>query len=517
MTPRSASPRTRRTTFRPAPTLALGVLLAGAALAAPAQAQSSDSLATQPQAGGVDTVSSRPLVTRVDAILPAESGGLRAADVASAAAVAAPSVQAAQTALDEASTYLDSARSTIWPRLDLAASYVRRGETEAAAFEFGGQSIDSPFPQILNNYTTRATLTVPLSDIFLRALPAYEAVGRSVDVVRLQQVATRQTAAWQGREAYYQWLQAVATARVAARSGDVLAQLLVNVQALADAGVVPSLDVITTQANVARARTGAQQAQLGEALAAQAIRILAGWDNSRTFTVGETLDAIAMDAPPAASQLVEQALERRAEVQALEALTDLRNQEARIQRVAGWPSLQLQGNVLYANPNQAIVPAREEFDASWDVGVTLSWSPNALLQNRAAVDRAHIAVQRVDDDLRAFTQGLHIEAAQAVQQWSSALVAIDGARTQLVAIQAEFDARTSALHAGIGTTSEVLEAEARLASAQLDLASAYISLHRAHSLVARLTGQPGYPPVTAHAPHTSPVEELHTSATPGAR
>lgn len=445
-----------------------------------------------------------PFDSTLDApLVPVEPGGLRAQDVGRWVAAAAPAVDAAQRAVDEAATWRDTARATLWPRLDLSASYTRRGEVELPPFEIMGQAFDSPFPQILNAWTNRATLTIPLSDLLLRAWPAYETTGRGIEAAELQRDAQVLAAEWQGREAFHQWVLARATAQIAEQSAAILAELVSNVEALAAAGVVPTMDVITTRAGLERARTGHAQAELAVDLTARAVAILAGRDDALALTIGESFETDDVGALPDASTLVGEALARRPEGRALAVLTDLRTREARVVRAARYPSVQLQGNVLYANPNPLVVPPRATFDPSWDVGVSVAWSPNDTLRARSDEDRAAIAIDRVDDDRRAFELGVRIEVEEALQQWAAARVAMTGARVQIAALDTELTARLRALQGGIGTTTDVLDAQQRLASARLDLLSAGVSLHRARSRMARVTANPAWLAGASTHPHAT--------------
>lgn len=416
-------------------------------------------------------------------------GGLTAHDVAAAAVNIQPDVVAAESALREADLRVALARTSLLPRVDLSASYTRLSDVETPPLSFGGQSIASPFPQILDQVSTRATLTIPVSDIFLRAMPGLRAVEDAAVVAQRQDDAARVVAAWQGSEAYYGWLRAVAMSNVASASLALVESTTDNVQALADAGVIPLIDVTTARAGLEQARTAATQAELGVAFAASSVRIVAGWDDSTALTPGEDVFEPPQRALPSLDAVVAAAMDGRAEAQALRRLRDVREQQVRVQRATSYPSLSVSASALYANPNPRIVPSRSEFDGSWDITASLAWSPNDLHRNRVQLEVAELDVSRVDDDLRAFELSVRAEAAQALSAWSQAQASIAGARAQVDAARAEVDARQAALQAGIGTTTELLQAQRLLASARLDLVDGLIALRRAHIHVERIEGR----------------------------
>src|SRR5690606_17433316 len=154
----------------------------------------------------------------------------------------------------------------------------------------------------------------------------------------------------------------------------------------ADAGVLPRVDVISTRAGVEGAQTALRQAEHGVVLAEDAIRILTGWEDSTAFVPGEDLLSTPAVPAPTAGMLVERALESRPEVTLFAELLSISASRLRIQRTGGWPSLHVGAGVLYANPNPRIVPSEQQFDATWDVGVSIAWSPNDLWRARTQVD-----------------------------------------------------------------------------------------------------------------------------------
>lgn len=422
-------------------------------------------------------------------MIPVVDGGLTARDVAAAAVETYPDVATAELAMREADLRVALARTSLLPRVDLSASYTRLSNIETPPLTFGGQSIESPFPQILDQFSVRATLTVPISDIFLRAMPGLRAVEDAVVVAQRQDEAARVVAAWQGAEAYYGWLRAVAMSNVAEASLALVESTTENVEALARAGVVPLIDVTTARASLEQARTAATQAELGAEFAATSVRVVAGWDEAMLLAPGEDVFGMSERPLPSLNAVVGEAMAQRAEAQALRRLRDVREQQLRVQRASSYPSLSVSASTVYANPNQRIVPSRSEFDGSWDITASVAWSPNDLHRNRVQLDIAELDIDRVDDDLRAFELSVRAEASQALAAWSQARAAISGARARVDAARAEVEARQVALQAGIGTTTELLQAQRVLASARLDLVDGLIAQRRAHVHIDRIEGR----------------------------
>lgn len=457
--------------------------LASLLLARSAAAQTVDAAGAEPP---------RPeTAPRAEQIYSPTPGGTRVAEVVRAAQAVAPDVAAASTSLREAEARVGAARAGMLPRIDVSASYTRLSEVDTPPLSFGGQVFDSPFTQILDQYSARASVQVPVTDLILRAAPSYRLVAAAADVAALQIDAQREAAAWQATEAYYGWVRSIVTRNVAAESVRLVEATAASVRALADAGVVPRVDVATAQAGVDGARTALASAEAGVAYATDALRALTGGTTDLVVDApGEDLLVGSPTGPvPDTDATVAAAMANRVEVRALRELVDISERERAIRRTSELPSLSVSAGALYANPNPRVNPQHQEFDGSWDIGATVSWSPNDWRSTRAALDVADAAVDRARDDLAAFEMGVRLQAAEAVANWRMARASIDGASAQVESAATDFEARRAAIAAGVGTTTELLAAQRALVAAWLDVFDGYIALRRADAQLARVEGR----------------------------
>src|SRR3989304_1342544 len=132
------------------------------------------------------------------------------------------------------------------------------------------------------------------------------------------------------------------------------------------------------------------------------------------------------------------------------------------------PQVGVIGGVDYARPNPRILPRRAEWDSSWDLGVTLSWSlwdggrVKAHSAEASAVERA------ARERLREFDRTLAADVPQRRLDLASGLAA-NRARVRVVRSAAEarrvVDER---FRAGVATSTDVLDAQVELLAAELD-------------------------------------------------
>jgi hypothetical protein len=172
--------------------------------------------------------------------------------------------------------------------------------------------------------------------------------------------------------------------------------------------------------------------------------------------------------------LVEEALKTRLELKVLGENRNAVAEQAKVVRAGMYPRLDAVGNASYLNPNQRIVPAQERFDGAWDVGATLSWSPNdlanAVFLGRITAEQAkQIEVQR--DNLALAVR------SEVVQLWSTNrenFANVETTAHQLVSAEESYRVRRELWRVGRATNVELTDAETDLTQARFAAVNASV-------------------------------------------
>ncbi|MCB9529482.1 MAG: TolC family protein [Myxococcales bacterium] len=428
-----------------------------------------------------------PSDSPADLVLPVSADGWTAERVAERAAKVSTRVATAEVDRVRAETSAEWRAAEFAPRLDLRATYTRLSEIDQPAFSFGEITVDSPFPQILDQYALQASLTVPVTDAFLAVLPAWRAAKGQAEVARWQTAAERQSAALRAQEALYGLARVEAARLVAADAVRLLDAYIEDLQALFGAGQVTEADVL--QARARRAEAVGQSARLESAwrVASQNLRIVLDLPGDAPIAIGEDVTRPPA-ALPADAELGD-GWRDRPEVQALMALDSVYRDSADAAGASRWPSLSVRGNYTYANPNSRVLPQKEQFDASWDVSVILAWSPNGLVSGVARREDALLQADRNAADLETLREGLALQLAQAVGDYRAATAALAAADEQVEAAHAAWTLQRDLLRAGEATPNDVLDAESALRRAQAALFDVRIDCHLARARIDHAIGR----------------------------
>lgn len=445
----------------------------------------------QPSPAPVEAPPTEPAAPRAEVLeaLRPVTGGWTADSAVQQALGRSPLVRRALEVRRQADAGASRASRTMWPRLDLSARYTRLSEFDPPPFEFAGTSIDSPFPQILDNYALRASLTVPVSDIFLTIGPSAEGARHLADAARFQADGQRQAVASQVRSAFYGLVAARGVTVVARESVGLLESFVRDLRELAQAGVIARTDVVKAEAQLAGARVGLARASGAVQSTETILRRLLGLPADAPFLLGEDLTTPPRFQPPSEAAFVARAMRQRAEARALRALIAGRESFVSARRASQYPRLVIAANLDVGNPNQRIFPAVEEFRATWDASAIAQWSPNDLALNDRAVVEAEAEVAQARRDLEAFEDGIAIETAQALAEYNAASQAIGAATEGVGAAGESYRSRRELLAAGSATASEVLDAQTQLARAQLDLLQALVGERLARARLLQVVGE----------------------------
>lgn len=453
-------------------------------------------------------------------------GGLTADQVAARAVETAPGLERARAAADAANAAATRASFAFIPRLDLSARYTRLSSIEATSMSFSAPISDAQiaamngaiamvtdpvarnlfqgtfdaqvaasrapgfsFPVVLNQYALHAGLTVPVSDLFLTILPAYHASQRFAEAAEAQSASQQQSVALQAREAFYGYARARASLAVAQLAVSQVEAHQRDIEAFVSAGTVAAVELQRIQAQLAAARVGLARTMGGVAIAAVALRTLTHDPSLAAPGIGEDL---LSDLPPIGEtpeQLLASATQRRAEMRALRYLITGREDLTAVRRMQGMPHVALAANADYSNPNQRYTLNGAEFNGTWDVSAVISWSPNDFLNSMQDVHSASADLTQARADLAALEDGLRIEVQQAYESYNASRDALAAARLGEAASAEAYRIRQERFRAGAAVTTDIIDADAELSRARLDLVNAAIDLRVASARLRRATGE----------------------------
>jgi outer membrane protein TolC len=421
----------------------------------------------------------------------AQPGGLTAMEAARRAAET--SVQAAIEREDTRIAENNQAQ-VLWgsvPRLQLTGRTTRLSRVQGFSFTDPATGDQIEFPVPVWNHMLNVGLTVPISDYVLRLVQTLRGAGKSRDAALLEEQAARVTSASNAKIAYYDWVRTRLEKVVSEQALSEAGAQLTRMQALYSVGRAAQADLLQAQAFEADAQLALSQSETNGAVAEERLRLAIHAAPEEQLAVGEDVlaDFAAKDEAKGVEELYREAIDNRLELRALEkshaALDDSRYVEA----TRAWPTLDAVGNVTYANPNQRIFPQEEEWKATWDVGLQLSWALNDFGVARNQADTVGAQMVQLEQRRRSVEEGVRIEVVSAHGALNQARQNVVTAEQGERAAAAAYEARARLQEQGMGTTLELLQAETARIRARLNLVYAHISLRVARTQLDHAVGR----------------------------
>lgn len=428
----------------------------------------------------------------------------------------APSIEKAEATARKAEAAAEQANIAVYPTLTLEARYTRVNRVDPPAFfqqigevlgtvsdglinhenriralEMNDERVPMTprepgatigFP--VNNGLFQARLTWPVSALFFSVLPRHEALVKAAEAQRIQAHVQHQAVRLQTREAYYNYARARAALMVAKAA---LAQAEAHrkdSEALVSAGSIARVELMRAQAQVAAAKVAQARADNAVAVGRSALFTLMHHEGTVDITVSEDLEQ-ELPAPSEGEDAVyKRALERRSELQVLRTLHQSQSKALEAVRGQSYPVLAIGGTAEEANPNQRYFGSTE-WKGSWAAYASLSWTPTDTWSASKAIDQARADLAATDADLRSLNDALRIEVTQAYNGYASAHIALDAARAGIAAAEESYRVRREQFRAGAAIAVDVIDAEAQLRQARLDLVNTLIDLRVAKARLDR--------------------------------
>ncbi|MBW2509912.1 MAG: TolC family protein [Deltaproteobacteria bacterium] len=417
-------------------------------------------------------------------------GGLSPDQAVKQVVATSPDLKRTKALLDEAKGGAMQAMAGLVPQLELLGRYTRLSPVDSSGtYDIPGIGpITLDFPSLTEQTATDAILTYSFTRSLAEAMPAYRAAKKSKTAAQYQIQAERNDVAFDGRQAYYEYARAEAGLAVANFALEAATSQREETQALVGAGSAARVDLMRVQAQEEAARVAVEQAKLGVQVSARALQTLMHTDELPSL--GEDLSEEVSGLPTQSEgTLLERAYQNRPDLRALLEYIEVTEHQLKSAKGSGAPDLLARGSVQYANPNLRVVPQRQRFESTWEVSAVLRWTPNGTV---AASGRAHelrAALQQAEADTQLMRDAIRVEVAQGYHGVLAAKSAIESARLGLEAAREGYRVTREQLQAGIVNTTTLLQAQAELIRAQVDVVESAIGIRVAKAQLRRAIGE----------------------------
>ena len=377
------------------------------------------------------------------------------------------------------------------PIVAAQGGYTRTNHVDVFLIPVPGHPPQVVYPDIPDNYRTRLDLQWPIytggrTGALDRAARA-EADASGEDLA-----AARADLRLEITRAFWALVTADETADVLRRSIEAIDAHVSDLRTRFGQGLIPPNDVSSAEAQQARERLLALEADNQRAIAEADLRRLTGNESAGRLEPNPGASAVpgsAASKTAEVAQLIASAFDARPERRALSDRAKAAHDQIDAASAAWRPQLAVGGGYDYARPNPRIFPRTTDWRTSWDASVNVSWT--IWDGGRRDADRAVAIADAAALEARAadFDRALTFEVRQRRLEFDSSVAAIGAADEE---VRAAADAERvvgERYRAGVATSTDVLDAQVARLQAELDRTRAVADARLAQARLARATGQ----------------------------
>ena len=348
------------------------------------------------------------------------------------------------------------------------------------------------FPSITENYSMRLTLQQPIFTGFklmrsqemakLNATAAHEDLTKDQSDLVLNVIT-----------AYWTLYRSVKVEEVIRQSVEQMLEHLKDINNLEKQGLATGADVMKVQAQVSDVKVKHIEARNAIRLAMMALNSI----------IGNSLDIQVMpsDTPKVflardnalinedLKVLQQNAYEHRAEMRSMKLRQEM-NRAGLSAAKGGWyPQLFFVANYDYSRPNQRIIPPKDRWDGTWDLGVTFQWNLWDWYATGYQTTQSEASLRQTEAGAVQLKDAVTLEVAQQYFNVQKAMEQVDVASDGVMQAQESFRMTSEKFKNGVASNTELLDAETVLLQAKLTHTQAEVERTLALSRLKRAVGE----------------------------
>lgn len=372
------------------------------------------------------------------------------------------------------------------PSIKLSASYRRLSEVDpfSIATPFGTFNIS---PSILDNYSTQVSVFQPLFTGF-RLVGSNNAAEQTAKASAEDYNKDRSDLVYNVKNSYWNLYKANEIKKVADENVDQIKAHLADARNLLNVGMLTQNDVLKLEVQLSDALYKQVDANNSVKLAMVALNNVMSISLDTEIEIASA-SGVRTKIFDDLNKLIASAFDNRPEVKAADYRVKASEAGVTIAKSSWYPQINLFGNYYYSKPNQRILPTRNQFDGTWDAGVSLSMNIWDWLTTAHQSEQAEATLTQANDMFGALKDNVTLEVTQNYLNVNLAKQKIE--ISELAVKQAEENLRVTSekFKSGLALTSDAIDAEVALLVAKWNYTNSVVDYELAKARLEKSIGQ----------------------------
>lgn len=374
------------------------------------------------------------------------------------------------------------------PSLKLQAGYSRLSDIDPFAVKLPISPVPVTIsPIVLNNYSTRLSLLQPLFTGF-RLEKSAAAAGFSAEAASFEYSKDKVDLAFNIKNAYWNLYRALEVRRVIDENVEQVKAHLSDVQNMMSQGLVTKNEVLKVQVQLSSTELAQIDAANSVKLTLMQLNNLIGLPLDTEIAIASTIRAPSKELP-SLGELVRQGLTTRSDLKAAEMRAQAGEASLAAAKGGWYPQVNLYGNYYYSRPNPRILPTRDEFKDTWDIGVSLSFDIWTWGTTKYQADQAEAALSQARDSFDHLKDAVALEVNQSYLTLHQTKEKVGVAEKGVEQAEENYRITKNKFDNGTATNTDLLDAEVALLQAKLNLTVSLVDHELAQAKVVRALGR----------------------------
>jgi outer membrane protein TolC len=183
------------------------------------------------------------------------------------------------------------------------------------------------------------------------------------------------------------------------------------------------------------------------------------------------------------------AREHRSELKSMQMRRDMNSAGVSAAKGGWYPQIFFAANYDYARPNQRIIPPKDQWDATWDVGVTLQWNVWDWYATGHQTAQAEAALRQSEAGIVQLNDAVTLDVAQQYFNAQTAKDKVEVAFEGMKQAQESYRMTSEKYKSGVTSNTEMLDAEIALLQARLTHTQAIVDCTLALARLKKAVGE----------------------------
>ncbi|OGU13699.1 MAG: hypothetical protein A2X61_01955 [Ignavibacteria bacterium GWB2_35_12] len=372
------------------------------------------------------------------------------------------------------------------PSLKMTGVYTRLSEVEKFRFPGDTSGLDI-FPVVLNNYQLKLTLQQPL-------FTGMRLSGNS-DMMEYNSLATQEDLKkdrgqliFDIKNAFWSHFNALQLAKTVNENIGQVGGHLKDIENFYKQNLATDNDVLKVKVQLSNLKLLRIDAENAVQITRMALNNLIGLPTLQNTSISEIAEDEYGDMPTLES-LIEKAYKSRPELKGMEYRIKSSESGVRMANAGWYPQVNLAANYYYSRPNQRIMPTKDEFRNTWDLGLNFSFDIWNWLTTSHQVEQAKAMLEQTRYSTELIRDGVNLEVSQSYLSLVKAKEKIEYAKENSSHAKENYRVTNEKFKAGMVLNSELVDAETALLIADINHISAIVEFKIAIAKLEKAIGQ----------------------------